>query len=59
MEGFPFTEWPDAGLESRLDLLMDLDEKVPHGRVRAHELCREIAHLCFELEFRYDSRAAV
>ena len=51
---FDFTEWPDEVLECRLDVLMDLDESVKHGRARAAELCREIAHLCFELDFRYN-----
>lgn len=49
---FAFTEQPTPRLEQRLDQLMDLDETIQHGRSRQHELCREIAHLCFELEFR-------
>lgn len=52
---YRFTEWPDEQLEVRLDILMDLDETIKHGRVRAAELCREIAHLCFELDFRYQA----
>lgn len=52
---YSFTEWPDEVLEARLDEVMDLDQNVKHGRQRENMLCREIAHLCFELEFRYEN----
>ena len=53
--GFTDTqEWPDWRLEARLDCLMDNDENVKYGALRKAMIAREIAHLCFELEFRYE-----
>lgn len=54
METFDFTEWSLHRLEERAAELIDT-QQIPHTAKRKEDIARQLAHIFFELECRYDA----
>jgi hypothetical protein len=52
-ETFDFTEWSLYHLEERASDLIDT-QMIPHTEKRKEAIAREISHIFFELDHRYE-----